>query len=552
MHDHANSGLPSGWEWCTIEDIAEFLDYMRVPVSARDRKVRISGKSVSDLFPYYGANGRVGWIDDYIFDEELLLLAEDGGHFGDKGRSIAYVIQGKSWVNNHAHVLRPKQGIDIWYLHWVLNHVDVMPYVHGTTRLKLNQSNAKKIPIPLPPTTEQEYIAKKINSVFAESKTERESLSKVLFLLKKFQQSLLVRAFKGELTERDPTDEPAEVLLERISHKRPRKKQVRDFTKKIRSTFLHLPQLPETWMWATIDQLATFIGSGTTPKGGKKVYAKEGIYFIRSQNVHPNGIHLENIAYITPQMHDQMKRTKVYQNDVLLNITGASIGRSAPVPKGFSEANVNQHVCIIRTGWWIVPTYLSYFLNSKHGRDQIFAAESGITREGLNYTQVRNLLVPLAPLNEQKRLVAKVGDAFSLVKQVETEVEKAIARANMIDQSILAKAFRGEIVQQNPEDEPASTILRRIEMINKQTSVRAGRRKRKKVHALNITLRKPIKPTESLRTLLEEIGQTTVEQALQASGLSINDFWDKLKIEIEAGHVERIQKGNSIFLRLKT
>jgi len=139
-------------------------------------------------------------------------------------------------------------------------------------------------------------------------------------------------------------------LLERIREERKIGQQRTVIENKETPIWL-LAGLPPTWTWTTISELETFIGSGITPKDGRKVYVHEGVPFVRSQNVHPDGLHLENIAYVTSRIHDEMKRTKVHPNDVLLNITGASIGRSTYIPERFGEGNVNQHVCIIRTGW---------------------------------------------------------------------------------------------------------------------------------------------------------------------------------------------------------
>jgi len=351
------------------------------------------------------------------------------------------------------------------YLEYLLmyekNRNELEKMAPGSTRRTLTINAISRFRIPLPPLNEQRRIVAKIEALLAESKTAREALEKVPVLLRRFRQSVLAKAFRGELTQRDPNDEPAQKLLERIRQERKKGKKT-SFTENQKEPSAELPRLPETWIWTTIGKLETFIGSGITPRGGKKVYLNEGIPFIRSQNVHPDGIHLENIAYITPEMHAQMKRTQVRPNDVLLNITGASIGRSTYIPEGFGEANVNQHVCIIRTGWWIVPAYLSHFLNSTYGQNQILATESGVTREGLNYTQVRNLWVPLAPVAEQKRVVAKIEEAFSSVRQIEDEVKKARDRAERMDQAILAKAFRGELVPQDPNDEPASIVLERV------------------------------------------------------------------------------------------
>jgi type I restriction enzyme, S subunit len=134
-----------------LDEVVEFLDSKRRPVTESDRRV--------GPYPYFGANGQQGTIDDYIFDEPLVLLAEDGGHFNEPERGIAYRISGKTWVNNHAHVLRPKSNIDLAYLCRVLEHYDVTPFVTGTTRGKLTQAGASEIPIPLPPLAEQRRIA---------------------------------------------------------------------------------------------------------------------------------------------------------------------------------------------------------------------------------------------------------------------------------------------------------------------------------------------------------------------------------------------------------
>jgi type I restriction enzyme S subunit len=134
-----------------LGELVEFLDSQRRPVTASDR--------TSGPYPYYGANGQQGTIDDFIFDEPLVLLAEDGGLFDQPDRGIAYRIYGKTWVNNHAHVLRPGKRLDIGFLFRVLENYDVTPFVTGTTRGKLTKAGASEIPIPVPPLSEQRRIA---------------------------------------------------------------------------------------------------------------------------------------------------------------------------------------------------------------------------------------------------------------------------------------------------------------------------------------------------------------------------------------------------------
>jgi len=134
-----------------LGEVAEFLDNMRRPVKESDRK--------PGPYPYYGANGQQGTIDGFLFDEPLILLAEDGGFFDAPERGIAYHISGKSWVNNHAHIIKPKNGLDLSFLCRVLENYDVTPFISGTTRAKLTKGQAEKIEIPLPPLDEQKRIA---------------------------------------------------------------------------------------------------------------------------------------------------------------------------------------------------------------------------------------------------------------------------------------------------------------------------------------------------------------------------------------------------------
>jgi type I restriction enzyme, S subunit len=134
-----------------LGEVVEFLDSMRRPVTESERR--------TGPYPYYGANGQQGTIDDYIFDEPLVLLAEDGGHFETPERGIAYRISGRTWVNNHAHVLRTNGTVDLGFLCRVLENYDVTPFVTGTTRGKLTKAAASEIAIPVPPLAEQRRIA---------------------------------------------------------------------------------------------------------------------------------------------------------------------------------------------------------------------------------------------------------------------------------------------------------------------------------------------------------------------------------------------------------
>lgn len=209
--------LPNGWACTTLASCTEILDSQRVPINAKERETRIRGKAESELYPYYGATGQVGWIDDYLFDEELVLLGEDGAPFLDFLKDTAYLIKGKSWVNNHAHVLKAKTEISSnQFLCYYLNTFDYHGYLTGTTRLKLNQSAMRKIPVPLPPLPEQQHILAEIERCFSIANKAETTIAAELKHAERLRQSILKQAFYGKLVPQDPNDEPASVLLERI------------------------------------------------------------------------------------------------------------------------------------------------------------------------------------------------------------------------------------------------------------------------------------------------------------------------------------------------
>ena len=146
------------WRTASLGDLAEVLDNRRIPVREEDRP--------SGTVPYYGANGQQGWIDRPLFDEPLILLAEDGGYFDEFAeRPIAYRIDGPSWVNNHAHVLRAGAGVDQSYLFWSLRNKDIRCWIAGGTRSKLTRGEMEQVVVPVPPLEEQRWIAEILDTI---------------------------------------------------------------------------------------------------------------------------------------------------------------------------------------------------------------------------------------------------------------------------------------------------------------------------------------------------------------------------------------------------
>jgi len=187
-----------------------------------------------------------------------------------------------------------------------------------------------------------------------------------------------------------------------------------------------LGEIPENWEVSALGENAIHVGSGSTPRGGSKVYLKSGIPLIRSQNVHFERLDLSDVVYISPETHEVMSRSKLLKNDILLNITGASLGRVNIVPEYFEQGNVNQHVCIIRVKKAIYPLYLKYYLESTLGQKQIFKYQIGGNREGLNFKQVRALTMVLPPIKEQKAIVEVIESVNTKIIQERLEENKCI------------------------------------------------------------------------------------------------------------------------------
>ena len=216
-------------------------------------------------------------------------------------------------------------------------------------------------------------------------------------------------------------------------------------------------EVPESWVWTTIEEICSKIGSGSTPRGSN--YSANGIPFFRSQNVYNDRLVYDDIKYISEEVHQKMKGTEVLANDLLLNITGGSLGRCAVVPADFNCGNVSQHVCIMRSVL-VEPEYFHVLVLSSYFAKSMKITGSG--REGLPKYNLEQMGFPLPPLTEQQRIVAEIEHWFALIDQIEQgklDLQKVIKKAK---NKILDLAIHGKLVPQDPNDEPASELLKRI------------------------------------------------------------------------------------------
>ncbi len=190
---------------------------------------------------------------------------------------------------------------------------------------------------------------------------------------------------------------------------------------------LRFPEFNGEWNERRIGEFTLKVGSGSTPRGGSKVYSTSGIPFIRSQNVISNRLLLNEVTYINAKIHNGMKGSTVQSNDLLLNITGASIGRSCVVPEDFHEGNVNQHVCIIRVNNSQSTHFTQAFLSSYQGQKIILRAQVGGGREGLNFQGIKSIKFFCPKKPEQQKIA-------SFLSAVDTKIEQLEKKKALLEQ----------------------------------------------------------------------------------------------------------------------
>jgi type I restriction enzyme S subunit len=397
--------LPNGWQWVKLGEVCEFLDSMRIPVNETERQRRVAGKSESKLYPYYGANGQVGWIDNYIFDEELVLLAEDGGFFGSIERPIAYRVSGKCWVNNHAHVLRPKGDIidGNWLYFTLAIRPDIVRFVSGTTRLKLNQEQASLIPVSLPPLSEQKRIAAKIQELMQEVERARTACEKQLEAAKALPAVYLREVFESEETKK--------------------------------------------WKRKKLGEVLGSIESGGRPKGGV-FEIKEGVPSVGAEHLNSfGGFNFDNMRFIPQDFYGKIRRGRIQKRDVLVVKDGATTGKVSFVGDDFpfSHAAINEHVFKLRSKEFLEQEFLFWFLYSPLGQIQIQQEFHGAAQGGINQKFVNGVYILIPSLSTQKRITAELKEKMPEVERLRTGVEKQLGNINALPQAILRKAFRGKL-----------------------------------------------------------------------------------------------------------
>lgn len=439
--------FPTRWCIASLEDIVEINP--RHPKNLPD--------SITVTFVPMAALSETTW--SFRFSELRLLgnVRKGYTHFGEGDVLFAKITpcmeNGKAALaiglknglgcgTTELHVLRPGGQVEAKYLYHFLHQdsfrKDVAQAFTGTAgQLRVPVSFIRNAEIPLPPIKEQRSIVAKLEKLLAKMEAGQERLDKIPLLLKRFRQSVLAAACSGRLTA--------------------------DW----RGNDSFTDGVPYRWGKYKLSDLSVLITKGASPKWQGVSYAAQGILFVTSENVGYGKMLLGTRKYVESKINEIQPRSILRKGDLLTNIVGASIGRSA-IYDVDEVANINQAVALIRLKDSVDKNYILQVLNSPMLVDHMNVEKVDVARANLSLKDVANFPILLPPLPEQQEIVRRVENLFKIADRIEERYKKARAHVDKLTQSILAKAFRGELVPQDPNDEPVSLLLNRIRQGSKE------------------------------------------------------------------------------------
>ena len=297
----------------------------------------------------------------------------------------------------------------------------------ATTISIVNKGNFKKVNLNLAPINEQHRIVAKIETLFSELDKGIESLKTAREQLKVYRQAVLKHAFEGKLTAQWRAEKKA-----------------------------------QDWKTSNLGDLLSFLTSGS--RGWAEYYSSEGDIFIRAQNLKYDRLDLDDVAYVSLPEKSEGKRTIVQVGDILITITGANVTRTGYVKDELGDAYVSQHVALCRPVKELNTEFLYWYLIAEvAGRRQLNEFAYGAGKPGLNLNNIRSVKISLPAIVEQKLVVEKIREVLSVEEKMTSSIDTEMQRIETLRQSILKKAFSGQLVPQDPNDEPASALLARIQ-----------------------------------------------------------------------------------------
>ena len=494
--------LPYSWELPSIEEVTE--------VNPRLDKTRYDDELIVSFVPMPAVTAETGEIDTSElrkfssvkkgftpFMERDILFAKITPCMENGKMTVVPPLQNDvAFGSTEFHVLRPNTGILPEYIYYFVSsklfRVEAEHNMSGAVgQRRVPTPWLKGSKLPLPPTNEQKRIVEKIEELFTELDKGVESLKKAREQLKVYRQALLKQAFEGKLTEqwrKDNPDklEPVEQLIERIKQqredsyqkqlenwkasvqqwettgkegKRPTKPRRLKLPEPVEEKQLtQLPVNPESWIWVKLGTLTWSVKDGPhySPK-----YSDSGIPFISGGNIRPTGVDFENVKYISEELHSELcKRCKPELGDILYTKGGTTgIARVNTYERDF---NVWVHVAVLKLVESVDALYLQHVLNSSFPYSQSQRFTHGVGNQDLGLTRMVNIIIPICSKEEQSQIVQEIENSISALDRHENEIGVALIQSETLRQSILIKAFSGELVTQDHRDEPASLLLERI------------------------------------------------------------------------------------------
>ena len=322
-------------------------------------------------------------------------------------------------------VCRPESHVNAYYFAYILREMARSQWIAAlATGIRERSTDFRYATLasqrlPLPPLSEQRAITRYLDHADRRIQRYIEAKEQLILHLQEARQSIIQRAVTRGL---DP-DVPLKP-----------------------SGVEWLGDVPAHWEVRRLGHLATKFGSGITPRGGATVYQEDGVPFLRSQNIHFDGLRMRDVARIAPSLHQNLSGSHVKPNDVLLNITGASIGRACSVPNSFAEGNVNQHVCIIRPHQSrLLSGLLAAYLSTPMMQREIQIEQKGASREGLTLQSIRNFRVIVPPLPEQRAIAAHLDQATATIDAAIDNARRQAERMAEYRASLIAHVVTGKL-----------------------------------------------------------------------------------------------------------